>query len=153
MKKILVITLALATVFMYGCDVNIALNTSPDSSNATATPDLMAVSAVYSGIEKQPFTDSDGKEMMLDTIWIYYEDGSFEQYATLENEQVLFSTGTYELSEGADFVYDNKEKDYGQITINRTKKLQPDKSLSDYDSSHTYDLNFLGFTQIYPGSK
>ena len=153
MKKILVVTLALATVFMIGCDVNIALNPGSNNSNVSATSDQKAVSAVFSGVEKQPFTSSDRKEMMLDTIWIYYEDGSFEQYATLENEQVLFSMGTYELSEGADFVYDKNEKAYGRITINRTKKLQQDMSLSDYESSHTYDLNFLGFTQIYPGLK
>ena len=103
------------------------------------------VSATFVGIEKQPYKDEAGKETMLNTVWIYYDDLHFEQYAFVDGAMQLFSTGTYMLSEGADFDFDKDDKNAGDLTITRTKKYQAGKGLSDYSSTHTYALNTLGF--------
>ena len=102
-------------------------------------------SATFVGIEKQPYKDEAGKETMLNTVWIYYDDLHFEQYAFVDGAMQLFSTGTYMLSEGADFDFDKDDKNAGDLTITRTKKYQAGKGLSDYSSTHTYALNTLGF--------
>ena len=102
-------------------------------------------SATFVGIEKQPYKNEAGKETMLNTVWIYYKDLHFEQYAFVDGAMQLFSTGNYKLSDGADFEFDPNDKNAGQITITRTKKYQAGKGLSDYSSTHTYELNTLGF--------
>ena len=102
-------------------------------------------SATFVGIEKQPYKDEAGTETMLNTVWIYYKDLHFDQYAFVDGAMQLFSTGNYELSEGDDFEFGPDDKDAGEITITRTKKYQAGKGLSDYSSTHTYGLNTLGF--------
>ena len=110
------------------------------------------VAAVYLGIEKQPFEDEDGEEEMKDTIWIYYTDNTFEQFALIDDKTELFSIGNYEFKDGGDFIYDSEDEDHDIITINRTKKWAYGKGLSEYESSHEYDLQTIGFTQVYsPG--
>ncbi|MBO5574116.1 MAG: hypothetical protein J5947_07740 [Clostridium sp.] len=104
------------------------------------------VSATFVGFEKQPYKDEAGKESKLNTVWIYYKDLHFEQYAFVDGAMQLFSTGNYELSDGAHFEFGPDDKDVGEITITRTKKYQAGKGLSDYSSTHTYELNTLGFT-------
>ena len=104
------------------------------------------VSATFVGIEVQPYKDEAGTETMLNTVWIYFNDLHFEQYAFVDGAMQLFSTGNYELSEGAHFEFGPDDKDVGEITITRTKKYQAGKGLSDYSSTHTYELNTLGFT-------
>ena len=104
------------------------------------------VSATFVGIEVQPYKDEAGTETMLNTVWIYFNDLHFEQYAFVDGAMQLFSTGNYMLSDGADFKFGPDDKDVGEITITRTKKYQAGKGLSDYSSTHTYELNTLGFT-------
>lgn len=111
-----------------------------------ANPDRQ-VSAIFYGIEKQPFTEEDGDQEMLDTWWIYYSDGTFEQFAILEDKVILFSEGTYTLGEGSSFVYEKKADTSDMITIRRTKKYQSG-SLAVYESSHEYELSTLGFVRI-----
>ena len=106
---------------------------------------LDQVAATFVGIEKQPYKDEAGMETMLNTVWIYYDDLHFEQYAFVDGAMQLFSTGNYVLSDGADFEFGPNENNYGEITITRTKKYQAGKGLSDYSSTHTYALNTLGF--------
>lgn len=114
--------------------------------------DSRRVEAVFYGIEKQPFVESDGEREMLDTVWIYFNDMTFEQYAWLDDEMVLFSTGTYAFSDGGDFIYEAEEKSFGDITLSRREKYQAGKGLSPYESTHTYDLNSLGFiVLVVPG--
>lgn len=102
-------------------------------------------SATFVGIKKQPYKDEAGVETMLNTVWIYYNDLHFEQYAFVDGAMQLFSTGNYMLSDGADFKFGPDDKDVGEITITRTKKYQAGKGLSGYSSTHTYALNTLGF--------
>lgn len=106
------------------------------------------VKAIFYGIDKQPYTERDGDREMLDTWWIYYTDGSFEQYAVLEDKVVLFSEGTYTLGEGSSFVYEKNGEGSDRITIQRTKKYQAG-SLAPYESSHEYELGTLGLVRIY----
>jgi hypothetical protein len=84
---------------------------------------------------------------MLDTWWIYYSDGTFEQFAILEDKVILFSEGTYTLGEGSSFAYEKKADTSDMITIRRTKKYQSG-SLAVYESSHEYELSTLGFVRI-----
>ena len=101
------------------------------------------VAAIFCGPEKQPY-----KGENLDTYWIYYDDMTFAQYACIDNDPTLFSEGTYALSDGADFRFDEDEEDCGKITITRTKKYQENRGYVDYASEHTYDLNTLGLSLL-----
>lgn len=112
----------------------------------------VTVEAVFCGIDKQRFVDENESESMLDTCWIYYDNMTFDQYACLDNDVKLFSTGTYEFSEGGDFSYDAGEEDYGDITLNRNQKYTAADGLQPYESSHTYDLNSLGFVEVAVGA-
>lgn len=105
------------------------------------------VAALFAKEDAQSYTERDGDRENLDTLWVYYTDGTFDQYAEEDDKLVLFSTGTYSLSEG-DFVYGNDEEDYGDITIVREMKYR-DGKLSAYSSVHTYDLGSLGYVQLY----
>ena len=108
-------------------------------------PDKQVTAAFY-GDDKQPFTKKDGGQDMLDTWWIYFSDGTFVQFAILEDKIVLFSEGVYKLSDGSSFGYEvTPEKDV--ITIQRTKKYVKD-SLQEYHSSHDYELSTLGLVRI-----
>ena len=106
------------------------------------------VESAFYAMNKQPYKAEDGIEDMLDTIWVYYSDNTFDQFASVDDDIVPFSTGTYQLKDGGDFLYGLDEKDFGEITINRTKKYQAGKGMVDHSSSHTYELNSLGFVQI-----
>jgi len=85
---------------------------------------------------------------MLNTVWLYYSNLTFDQYAYVDGAMQLFSTGTYGLSEGTDFILSDDEKDKDEITIHRDHKYQAGKGLAEYDSTHTYVLNNLGFERV-----
>lgn len=104
--------------------------------------------AIFYGLDKQPYLDESGEKDMLDTCWIYYSDDTFEQYAEVDDDIVLFSAGTYELENGGDFIYCADKPDYGDIVINRNRKYIAGQGLVSYESSHRYDLNSLGFDEI-----
>lgn len=121
-----------------------------EADNETSHPPKtnVEVVAMFAAPDIQPYTEADGNKEMLDSIWIYYSNGSFEQFADVDDSVFLFSAGTYELLNEANFVYDNSDADNGQIIIRREKKLNPN-GLEDYQSERTYDLGTLGFTQLY----
>lgn len=104
------------------------------------------VSAIFVGIDKQP---SGGPDDLIDTIWIYYNDSTFEQYAEVDKEMLLFSQGNYHFENNGNFVDGKKDSSKGQIVIDRNKKYQYGKGLLDYSSHHTYDLYALGFKCIW----
>ncbi len=104
--------------------------------------------ALFYGEEKQLFTERDGEKEYLDTVWIYYSDMTFEQYAAVDDKMILFSRGTYSFSGGQDFIFSVEEKDLGDIVINRTMKYSALDGLSPYSSSHVYDLHTLGYEEI-----
>lgn len=108
------------------------------------------VSAIFVGIDKQP---SGGPDDLIDTIWIYYNDSTFEQYAEVDKEMVLFSLGNYHFENDGNFIDGQKYSSKGQITIDRTKKYQYGKGLIDYLSHHTYDLYALGFKCVFTQNK
>lgn len=112
------------------------------------TPDAKRkAAAVFYGDDKQAWTGEDGQPKTLDTWWVYFSDGSFEQYAVLDNKVVLFSLGSYELSGNSSFVYEKNGEEPGVITIRRTMKYTKD-GLAPYESSHEYELAKLGFIRI-----
>ena len=107
------------------------------------------VAAVFFGDDRQLFIESDGDEEMLDTFWVYYTDGTFEQFAEEDDKFVMFSTGTYEFEENSNFHYEEGIPDQSIITIRRNKKYNATDGLTDYDSEHTYDLGTIGYSRIF----
>lgn len=105
------------------------------------------VSAIFVGLDKQLFTGGDN---LIDTIWVYYDDETFEQFAEVGRELVLFSQGNYHFENGGNFIDGKKDLSKGQIVINRHKKYQNGLGLVDYSSTHTYSLYGLGFKCIWP---
>ena len=105
--------------------------------------DLKLVAA-FMQVDKQKLVKQDGSEEYLPTMWFYYNDGSFQQYAILGNaEQVLFSSGEYSVT-------NDEFMKQSVLTIHRTKKYQDGKGLADYDSTHDYVIGELDFIRIYP---
>lgn len=104
----------------------------------------MDIVAAFMQADKQKLVKTDGSEEMLTTMWFYYDDGTFEQYALVDSENnVLFSSGDYSTTDG--FV--SKES---VLTIHRTKKYQDGKGLADYESEHDYVIGDLEFIRVYP---
>ncbi len=101
--------------------------------------------AVFVGVEKQPYTDEAGKQSMLNTVWMYFDDMTFEQYAFVDGAMQLFSTGMYDLSGEDGFLLKDGKTLAKQLTLHRTQKYQAGKGLAEYESTHTYDLNTIGF--------
>ena len=107
------------------------------------------IAQIYLGSKKQSYTNAKGVELMLNTVWVYYTDGSFEQYAVIKDRVELFSAGTYELGEGAGFKLFDEPEANSTITINRNYKYVEGSGLQDYESSHTYQLGSIGFDSLY----
>ncbi len=106
--------------------------------------DLTLVAA-FMQVDKQKLVKRDGSEEYLPTMWFYYDDGTFQQYALYdEKEDVLFSTGEYSLSGGG---FADPE---AVLTIHRNQKYQDGTGLSAYDSTHDYVIGGLDFIRIYP---
>ena len=118
---------------------------------ADADPGAPAVAAIFLGADMQPYQDDDDDDDMdhLDTVWVYFDDMTFTQYAFLDDGIVKFSEGTYEFENGADFKFEPSE-DVHNITITRTAMYAYDTGLAPYDSTDTYDLGAIGFVKIFP---
>ena len=99
--------------------------------------------AAFMQVDKQKLVRTDGSEEYLTSIWFYYEDGSFEQYAICDGVDVLFSCGDYSVTDGV-FV------DQSVLTIHRNRKYQDGIGLAEYDSTHDYVIGELDFIRIYP---
>ena len=99
--------------------------------------------AAFLGAGKQPY----GNEM-VDSIWLYYDDQSFEQYAYLDDlHPTRFSEGYWKINNGTDLDLGAEKENDVQITLTRTKKMQ-DGRYAAYASEHTYELKTLGYEQI-----
>lgn len=108
-----------------------------------ARTDLKLVAA-FMQVDKQKLIKADGSEEYLPTIWFYYDDGSFQQYAVIDRkEDVLFSCGDYTVTS-------DEFANGSVLTIHRTQKYQDGTGLADYDSTHDYLIGELGFIRIYP---
>ena len=108
--------------------------------------DLKLVAA-FMQVDKQKLVKADGSEQYLPTIWFYYDNGTFQQYAVIDGEKdVLFSSGEYSVAEDA-------STSKSIITLHRTQKYQDGIGLADYDSTHEYVLGELGFIRVFPSDE
>ena len=99
--------------------------------------------AAFLGAANQPYGDE-----MVDSLWLYYGDQSFEQYAYLDYmHPTLFSEGYWKIDNGTDLYLGTEKENDVIITLTRTKKLQ-DGSYMAYASEHTCELKTLGYEQI-----
>lgn len=99
--------------------------------------------AAFLGAANQPYGDE-----MVDSLWLYYGDQSFEQYAYLDYmHPTLFSEGYWKIDNGMELYLGTEKENDVIITLTRTKKLQ-DGSYMAYASEHTYELKTLGYEQI-----
>ena len=99
--------------------------------------------AAFLGAANQPYGDE-----MVDSLWLYYGDQSFEQYAYLDYmHPTLFSEGYWKIDNGTELYLGTEKENDVIITLTRTKKLQ-DGSYMAYASEHTYELKTLGYEQI-----
>ena len=102
------------------------------------------LTAAFMHAEQQKLARTDNTEVFLPTVWLYYQDGTFQQYASMPDARdVLFSTGVYTIS--GDFLAEESV-----LTIHRTQKYQDGIGLSDYDSTHDYVIGNLDFIRIWP---
>lgn len=105
--------------------------------------DLKLVAA-FMQVDKQKLVKQDGSEEYLPTMWFYYDDGSFQQYAILDDaQQVLFSSGEYSVT-------NDEFMNRSVLTIHRAMKYKDGIGLADYDSTHDYVIGELDFIRIYP---
>ena len=105
----------------------------------------LVLDSVFMQAEKQKLVLKDGAERYLSTIWLYYDNGSFQQYALMPEarEKLLFSTGDYVIN--GDFATPKSV-----LTLHRTQKYADGIGLSEYDSLHDYSIGELGFIRVYP---
>ena len=91
-------------------------------------------------------TNKDGEQEMLDTWWIYFSDGSFAQFAILEDSVVLFNEGMYQLNEDGSFLYETTPVT-DVITFDQIKKYLSDGQTDD-ESSQDFELGAYGDVRI-----
>lgn len=118
------------------------------ASTNNSTP-VSKVAAIFEKKAAQEFISGDKTIDFLDTVWIFYKDNTFEQYAKIENKNTLFSLGTYKMVQGSDFYFAN-EKDSGDIMISRTQKYDYKQGLVPYKTTRRYDLAQMGFHKVFP---
>ena len=110
--------------------------------NSKRTTDEIEVA--YFGLDLQPYKDINGVDTLIDTLWIYFKDGTFEQYANTRDEVVLFSIGNYKTKVNNDFRFNKSDI----ITINREAKYKAGVGLDNtHKSSHDYDIDKLNFVK------
>lgn len=61
-------------------------------AETTPVPDGAEVIVIFAQQDKQPLTKQNGRIEYLDTIWIYFTDYTFVQYAFIDETPVVFST-------------------------------------------------------------
>ena len=102
------------------------------------------ITAAFLQADKQKLVRKDGTEEYLPTMWFYYNDGTFCQFALLGGrETVLFSSGDY-------YVTGSFADDSSVLTIHRDRKYADGVGLAPYDSTHDYVIGELDFLRIYP---
>lgn len=80
----------------------------------------------------------------LDAIWVYFTDGTFAEYAFLNDEVVKYGSGAYKLNDAGDFHILPEEEDYGTITQTW------EESMGGFTGeSLTFDLGTTGLTCLY----
>lgn len=164
MNKFLKRILTLALLLSMAC-CSFAFATEADAGTMSLPPfvrDDAKVVAVFAAGQVQQMPASaeevpadapgapagDPKPLMLDTIWIYYEDNTFVQFAEVRNLQYEpFSAGDYHFNDNGSFFIDPSTEN-GTIVIERKLKYSKNGP-AEYSSSHEYKLGTLGFSQLY----
>ena len=114
----------------------------------------VTVVAVFAGVKAQPIKGPDdapegAEPVKADTIWIFYTDETYDQYAETSLGYERYSTGTYFFKEDADFVIVEGE-DNGIIVIERNQTYSMEKKmLEDDKSTEEYELGTLGYVQLF----
>ena len=102
--------------------------------------------SLFIGNDLQPYPAGDGEEKFLDTVWLYYSDTTFDQYAILPDGRVTqFSTGLYKLSDKKERVLLSGK----EFTLVRTKKYKWNEGLVPYHSVHVYESEPVGYVLLY----
>ena len=76
---IILLLLALAAVCFAGAEGN------PGTEMYYTPHTGSSVAAVFAAPDIQPYTDEDGETDRIDSVWVYYSDGTFEQFAVLDD--------------------------------------------------------------------
>ena len=101
------------------------------------------VTAIFGDDRQLLHTDESGVIHHLDSIWIMFDDMSYKQYAYLDDEVVLYASGTYEFADAGDFYIIPFEDDGGTITLNVDYSYAA-PAYSDDSGSAIFDLKSLG---------
>ena len=103
------------------------------------------VEAIFGDDNQLLYKDETQVISFLDSVWIFFTDGSFKVYAFMDQEVVLFGSDTYEFDENGDFHKAAPgKKDIGKITLNM------DYSISENEQPvRTFALDSVGYEAFY----
>ncbi len=104
--------------------------------------DSKQVAAVFGDNYRQMYIDDSEVVRKLDSVWIMFEDMSYVQYAYLNDDVILFGSGTYAFDETGDFDILPFEEDSGKITLNMDYMYDAPEDLEPRPI--TFDLGALG---------
>ena len=134
MKKIVLLLLSLFLIFTYcGTSKTPAEELLPDY---LASPES-EVCMILAALKKQPHPTFTTNKDNLDTVWIFFNNGEFLQYVTMEREIRLFSCGTYSPITDEEF------------DIHRTAKYMEGAGFGPYRSVHPYTLHVDEYVLLF----
>ena len=102
------------------------------------------VEAIFGDTTMTLYEDEDGVLSKLDTVWLYFTDGTFCDYVFLNDSIVLYCSGTYEFDEAGDFHILPFEEDYGTITQTFNQSMAGREG-----QSKSINLGAMGLTCLY----
>lgn len=145
MKKIVLLLLSLSLIFTY-CIASITPAEELPSLASPAVPFSISdndseVCMILAALRKQPHPTFTTNKDNLDTVWIFFNNGEFLQYVTMDQEIRLFSCGTYS-------PITDKELD-----IHRTGKYMEGAGFGPYRSVHPYILHVDEYVHLFAGQK
>jgi len=133
MKKII---LSVLSVFIVLTITRAVYAMPAGETQSPADNEGVSVTAVLSAVNKQPHPTFTTDINNLDTVWIFFDDGSFKQFVNMDDQILMFSCGTC-----------SGESD-NTIIINRTRKYMEGAGVRDYSSVHKYILNTDEYTEL-----
>ena len=106
--------------------------------------DEKEVEAIFGDTTMTLYEDENGVLSKLDTVWLYFTDGTFCDYVFLDKDIILYCSGTYEFDEAGDFHILPVEEDSGTIT------LTFDQSVAGREGqTKSINLAAMGLTCLY----
>ena len=147
MKKIVLLLLSLFLIFTY-CGASKALSEGFLPDYLVSPEDAFSVSdnssevcMILAALRKQPHPTFTTNKDNLDTVWIFFNNGEFLQYVTMDQELRLFSCGTYSP------ITDE------ELDIHRTGKYMEGAGFGPYRSVHPYILHIDEYVLLFAGQK